>query len=96
LQGKPLSEQFDGHSNCFVELGGGKGLLLDFNYQTEPLEGKFPFALVGPMSLLKPSRINHIGKLMFRYIYWTLLIPGRKIPFIPNKMSLKGKKINNN
>ena len=96
LHGMPLSEQFDGHSNCFVELGGGKGLLLDFNYQTEPLEGKFPFALVGPMSLLKPSRINHIGKLMFRYIYWTLLIPGRKIPFIPNKMSLKGKKINNN
>lgn len=93
VSGNPLSEAFDGHSNCFVEMGGGKSLLLDFNYETQPYEGKFPFAGIGPMKLLRPSRINHIGKLAFRYIYWYLLLPGRPIPFIPNKMSVKGKKI---
>ncbi|MCA9348952.1 NAD(P)/FAD-dependent oxidoreductase [Candidatus Saccharibacteria bacterium] len=92
INGQPLEESFDGHSNCFVEAGGGKALLLDFNYQTEPLEGRFPFAMFGPMKLLNPSRINHLGKLAFRYIYWYMLLPGRKIPFIPNKMSIKGKK----
>ncbi|MCA9347469.1 NAD(P)/FAD-dependent oxidoreductase [Candidatus Saccharibacteria bacterium] len=93
LEGKELEESFDGHSNCFVEMGGGKALLLDFNYQTQPYEGTFPFPGVGPMKLLQPSRVNHWGKLAFRFIYWWMLLPGRKIPFINAQMSLKGKKI---
>jgi sulfide:quinone oxidoreductase len=95
ISGQELEESFDGHSNCFVEAGNGKALLLDFNYDVEPLEGKFPFAGVGPMNLLNPSRINHIGKLAFRFIYWYMLLPGRKIPFIPAQMSKKGKKFVN-
>ncbi len=93
LEGQPMSEDFDGHSNCFVECGGGKALLLDFNYDTQPYTGKFPFAVLGPMKLLGPSRMNHWGKLAFRWIYWHLLLPGRRIPFIPEQMSLKGKAI---
>jgi sulfide:quinone oxidoreductase len=93
LNNEPLLETFDGHSNCFVETGGGKALLLDFNYEVQPLEGKFPFAVIGPMKLLNPSRLNHIGKLAFRYIYWYMLLPGRKIPFIPAQMSTNGKKL---
>jgi len=92
LDGEPLEETFDGHANCFVELGQKKALLLDFNYETQPLEGTFPFAGFGPLKLLKPTRLNHLGKLAFRYIYWYLLLPGRNIPFIHAKMSLKGKK----
>jgi len=91
LDNKPLVESFDGHSNCFVEAGGGKALLLDFNYDVEPLKGNFPFAHIGPLKLLQPSRLNHIGKLAFRYIYWLMLLPGHKIPFIPANMSKKGK-----
>lgn len=93
INDQPVKEVFDGHANCFVESGRGRALLLDFNYDTQPLQGKFPFAVIGPMRLLKPSRINHWGKLAFRYIYWYMLLPGRKIPFIPAKMSLRGKKI---
>lgn len=92
LNDEQLMESFDGHSNCFVESGHGKALLLDFNYEVEPLEGKFPFAGIGPLKLLNPSRFNHIGKLAFRYIYWYMLLPGRKIPFIPAQMSMNGKK----
>jgi sulfide:quinone oxidoreductase len=88
-----LAKDFDGHANCFVETGGGKALLIDFNYEVEPLEGKFPFPVIGPMSLLKESRLNHIGKLAFRLIYWHLLLRARPIPFIPNKLKLSGKKI---
>lgn len=91
IKGRKLTAEFDGHSNCFVESGGGKALLLDFNYQVQPLTGRFPFWF-GPMKLLEPSRINHWGKLAFRYIYWHLLLPGRRIPFIPSKMKLSGKK----
>ncbi len=93
LAGRPVEETFDGHSNCFVEAGGGKALLLDFNYDTQPLEGMFPFAGIGPMKLLNPSRINHWGKLAFRFIYWYMLLPGRKIPFIPDRMKMSGKKV---
>jgi len=81
---------FDGHANCFVETGGGKAILIDFNYDTEPLPGRFPVAGFGPMTLLEESRRNHWGKLAFRWIYWNLLLPGRALP-IPARMSMSGK-----
>ena len=90
VEGKEMTEKFDGHANCFIESGGGKGMLIDFNYETEPLTGKFPFAVVGPMPLLKESRLNHLGKLAFRWIYWNILLRGRYLP-IPSHMSMKGK-----
>ncbi len=79
IAGRPLSHSFDGHANCFIESGGGKALLLDFNYETEPMGGTFPMPHVGPMSLLKESRANHLGKLAFRYIYWNALLPGHPL-----------------
>jgi sulfide:quinone oxidoreductase len=85
----PLPE-FDGHSNCFIESGNGKALLIDFNYETEPLPGKFPFPLLGPMPLLKEARRNHWGKLFFKWVYWNGLLPGRPFP-IPQRMSMAGK-----
>jgi sulfide:quinone oxidoreductase len=87
---QPLKESFDGHSNCFIETGYGKGILIDFNYDTEPLPGKFPLPFLGPMTLLKESRINHWGKLAFKWIYWNILLPGRKLP-ITAHMSMAGK-----
>jgi len=92
IEGKPLEATFDGHSNCFVETGRHKAFLIDFNYDVEPLPGRFPFPVIGPMALLKPSRLNHLGKLAFRWIYWHMLLPGRPIPFIPARMKMAGKK----
>ena len=88
--GRPMTGSFDGHANCFVESGNGKGLLIDFNYDTQPLPGKFPVPAVGPMSLLKETRANHLGKLAFRWIYWNVLLPGRPLP-LPAHMSMAGK-----
>ena len=93
IKGEPLKEEFDGHANCFVETGGGKALLIDFNYTQEPVEGKFPIAGIGPLSLLKENRMNHMGKLAFRWIYWNMLLKGISIPFVTAKMSEKGKEI---
>jgi sulfide:quinone oxidoreductase len=90
LEGRAPPETFDGHSNCFIETGYGRGLLIDFSYDVEPLPGKFPFAF-GPLPLLKESRLNHLGKLLFRWVYWHLLLPGRDLMGIPTKMSLSGK-----
>jgi sulfide:quinone oxidoreductase len=91
LAGKPLDASYDGHANCFIETGFGKALLIDFNYETEPLPGRFPSAL-GPMPLLQESRLNHLGKLMFQWMYWHLLLPGRDIPGISPEMHMTGKK----
>ena len=90
VQGLAMDEQFDGHANCFIESGDGKGMLIDFNYDTEPLPGKYPVPKVGPFSLLKESELNHMGKLMFRWIYWNVLLPGRPIP-LPALMTMAGK-----
>lgn len=94
IDGKELKPDFDGHANCFIETGHGKALLIDFNYEYEPVKGKFPFAGIGPMSLLTESRLNHWGKLAFRWIYWNMLLPARKLPFITPKMSKAGKNFN--
>ena len=88
--GRELVSTFDGHANCFVETGGGKALLIDFNYDVEPLPGKYPLPGVGPFSLLTESKLNHQGKLAFRWIYWNGLLPGKPIP-VPARMSMAGK-----
>ncbi|MBC7560811.1 MAG: NAD(P)/FAD-dependent oxidoreductase [Dermatophilaceae bacterium] len=93
IAGKPMTGCFDGHANCFIEAGDGKGLLIDFNYDTEPLGGTYPLPVVGPMSLLKETRANHLGKLAFRWIYWNVLLPGRSMP-VPTHMSMVGKTTN--
>ena len=90
VAGRPMTHAFDGHANCFVESGRGKALLLDFNYDTEPLTGTFPIPRLGPLTLLKESRANHAGKLAFRHLYWNLLLPGRPIG-LPSEMSMAGK-----
>ncbi|MFY7839946.1 MAG: NAD(P)/FAD-dependent oxidoreductase [Lacibacter sp.] len=91
VNNEPLKEEFDGHANCFIETGGGKALLIDFNYTHEPVEGTFPFAGIGPLRLLKESRMNHMGKLAFRWIYWNMLLKGTHIPFVSATMSESGK-----
>ncbi len=90
VNGKPMREKFDGHANCFIESGRGKGMLIDFNYDTEPLPGKYPLPGVGPFSLLQETEANHWGKLMFKWVYWNVLLEGRAMP-IPALMSMAGK-----
>lgn len=90
-KGYKLKEEFDGHANCFIETGAKKALLIDFNYDQEPVHGTFPFAKVGPLKLLKESVFNHWGKLAFRWIYWNMLLKGIPIPFVGRNMSFKGK-----
>jgi len=94
IEGKPMTGSFDGHANCFIEAGNGKGLLIDFNYDTEPLPGRYPVPGIGPFGLLAETRANHLGKLAFRWIYWNVLLPGRPIP-LPARMSMAGKKTQN-
>lgn len=89
---KALMNGFDGHANCFIESGFGKAFLIDFNYEFEPLEGRFPVPFFGPFALLKESRLNHLGKLAFKWIYWNILLKGRPLPGVTTQMSKIGKK----
>jgi sulfide:quinone oxidoreductase len=91
LAGEPLAARFDGHTNCFIESGSGKALLIDFNYGTEPLTGRFP-SRVG-LPLLRESRLNHLGKLAFSGLYWHVLLPGREIPGVRSRMPAAGKRL---
>jgi sulfide:quinone oxidoreductase len=89
LGGESLDASYDGHANCFIETGFGKAVLIDFNYDTEPLPGHFPTRVGLP--LLKESRLNHLGKLMFQWFYWHALLPGHSIPGIASDMPTAGK-----
>lgn len=92
IEGRPLIAKFDGHSNCYIETGFGKGSLIDFNYETEPLPGTYPLPGMGPFGLLKNTRINHYGKVMFRWIYWHLLLKGKELP-LESQMTMAGKEL---
>jgi sulfide:quinone oxidoreductase len=89
LAGEALDATFDGHTNCFIESGFRKALLIDFNYETEPLPGHYP-SRVG-LPLLKESYLNHLGKLMFQWLYWHSLLPGRDLPGVSSHMPIRGK-----
>ncbi|HZM84428.1 MAG TPA: FAD/NAD(P)-binding oxidoreductase [Candidatus Limnocylindrales bacterium] len=73
--GRPMRRRFDGHANCFVEAGQGRALLLDFDYDREPMPGR-----IGPLPLLRESAVNHWGNVAFRWLYWNVLLPGKRIP----------------
>lgn len=92
IEGRKPQEKFDGHANCFIESGFGKGILIDFNYDTEPLPGKFPLPGIGPFSLLEETKMNHYGKIMFRWMYWNFLLKGLELP-IESQMSMAGKRM---
>ncbi|OIP02632.1 MAG: oxidoreductase [Bacteroidetes bacterium CG2_30_33_31] len=91
MESRPLMAKFDGHANCYIETGYGKGALIDFNYTTEPLPGTFPLPGIGPFGLLKNTKINHYGKVIFRWIYWHILLKGKELP-IEADMTMAGKK----
>lgn len=90
MEGLEPEPKFDGHANCFIESGFEKGFLIDFNYDVEPLPGQFPLPGVGPFGLLQETPINHWGKMMFRWVYWNLLLKGSELP-IESQMSMAGK-----
>jgi len=90
MEGLDPLPNFDGHANCFIESGFEKGILIDFNYDVEPLPGKYPLPGFGPFSLLKESPVNHWGKMMFRWIYWNMLLKGEEMPF-ESQMTMAGK-----
>ena len=90
MEGLDPLPKFDGHANCFIESGNEKGVLIDFNYDVEPLPGMFPLPGFGPFSLLKESPANHWGKMMFKWIYWNVLLKGGEMPF-ESQMSMAGK-----
>jgi sulfide:quinone oxidoreductase len=90
IDGYAALPKFDGHATCFLASGFEKAILLDFNYKVEPLPGKFPFPGMGPFSLLKESLSNHWGKMMFRWVYWNLMMKGLDLPLEP-QMNLAGK-----
>jgi sulfide:quinone oxidoreductase len=92
IDGLPLLPTFDGHANCFIESGFGKGILIDFNYDVQPLPGKYPLPGVGPFTLLEESEMNHWGKMMFRWMYWNILLKGQELP-LPARMSMAGKAV---
>jgi sulfide:quinone oxidoreductase len=91
IKGEALEESFDGHANCFIESGYGKAYLIDFNYETQPLPGTYPVPVIGPFKLLEETRINHLGKLAFKEIYWNFLLPARPMPGISDQMQMAGK-----
>ena len=93
IRDQELLPTFDGHANCYIETGYGKGALIDFNYDTEPLPGTFPLPGIGPFGLLKNTKINHYGKMIFRWIYWHILLRGKEMPIEPH-MTMAGKKNN--
>ena len=90
IDGLEMLPAFDGHANCFIESGFGKGLLIDFNYDVEPLPGRYPLPGIGPFALLQETEMNHWGKMMFRWMYWNILLKGQELP-LPARMTMAGK-----
>lgn len=90
IAGKPLTHKFDGHASCYIESGFKKGVLIDFDYEHEPLPGSYPLPVVGPFTLLGETTINHWGKLGFKTLYWNLMLKGIEVP-LPSEFSMVGK-----
>ena len=90
IDGREPKNTFDGHATCFICSGYEKAVLIDFNYKYEPLPGKFPFPGMGPFTLLGDSNFNYWGKMMFKWVYWNLMLKGIDLP-LEQQMTMAGK-----
>ena len=90
IDGQEPKNTFDGHATCFICSGYEKAVLIDFNYKYEPLPGKFPFPGMGPFTLLGDSNFNYWGKMMFKWVYWNLMLKGIDLP-LEQQMTMAGK-----
>ncbi|MBU2498521.1 MAG: NAD(P)/FAD-dependent oxidoreductase [Proteobacteria bacterium] len=90
IEGQEPKPTFDGHVTCFICSGQERALLIDFNYDTEPLPGKFPFPGLGPFDLLGESSFNYYGKMMFKWIYWNMMLKGLELP-LESQFTMAGK-----
>jgi sulfide:quinone oxidoreductase len=90
IDGHQPRPTFDGHATCFIVSGYEKAVLIDFNYEVEPLPGKFPFPGLGPCTLLGESHFNYWGKMMFKWVYWNMMLKGLDLPLEP-QMTMAGK-----
>ena len=58
IQGQPATATFDGHGGCFIETGFGKAGFGSGNFYAEPSPA---------VTVRSPSRLNHLGKVVFEY-----------------------------
>ncbi len=90
IEGQAPKPTYDGHTTCFICSGYEKAVLIDFNYKVEPLPGKFPFPGLGPFSLLGDSNFNYWGKMMFKWVYWNMMLKGLDLP-LEAQFTMAGK-----
>ena len=90
IDGQEARPEFDGHSTCFIVSGYEKAYLIDFNYDVEPLPGKYPFPGLGPFALLGENHQNYWGKMMFKWAYFNLMLKGHELP-LESQMFMAGK-----
>jgi sulfide:quinone oxidoreductase len=64
IYGETNSITYDGHVECFLETGYGKGITLNFNYSHPPKPGN-------------PNRIAHWEKELFNRLYWSTVPKAR-------------------
>jgi sulfide:quinone oxidoreductase len=72
---------YDGRATCIMESGFKRGVILSFNYDSEPRVGHFPYPFFGPFTSLKESYINYLAKQHFNWFYWNLALKHGYIPF---------------
>lgn len=89
VEGKPMTKRYDGHATCIVDTGFRKSTVIDLNYKTPALTGKLFIPKLGPLSLLKETRLNHLVKRLMFPFYSVLMAapPGLNI----SKLQMIGK-----
>lgn len=89
VQGRPMARRYDGHTTCIMDTGFHKATVVDMNYKIPALTGKLFIPKIGPLSLLKQTRLNHLVKKLMFPVYSALMAapPGLTI----SKLQMVGK-----
>ncbi len=83
VHGLDVRPTFDGHASTFVETGDGRAVLLDRDYAHAQFHRR-----MGWFPLLEQSRFAHFGKRAFPWVYWNVVLPGRRLPVSSRRPSV--------
>lgn len=90
IEGRPIFRRYDGHAMCIVDTGFNKSTAIDRSYTVPAVTGKWILPHLGPLSLLKQTRINHLIKRNM-FMFYSVLMVGLRIFDRFSNIQLLGK-----
>ncbi|NMW88197.1 TusE/DsrC/DsvC family sulfur relay protein [Mobiluncus curtisii] len=78
MAGRSMMRRYDGHAMCIIDTGYNQATVIDRSYTVPAVTGNWFFPRLGPLSLLKQTRRNHLAKRLL-FVFYSAFMAGLRV-----------------